>query len=99
MSEEQLRANDLTKMKMASSWLTSIPRREGNTYAVALRYQWRLKYLPSVYSCGKPFNVNHAMYCLKGGYIHQRHDEMRGLIATIATEILQTLQQSLNYKN
>ena len=100
MSDDQKRANDLAQMKAGSTWLTSMPKKEENTYltkreffdGVALRYRWNLKYTPTICGCGKPFNVDHALSCMKGGYIHQRHDEMRDLIACIATEISSDVQ-------
>ena len=37
--------------------------------------------------CGKPFDVDHAMSCFKGGFIHQRHDQMRDMIAQLMSDI------------
>ena len=91
MSQEQIRANDLAQLKGASAWLTSLPlKSEGYVLnkreffdALALRYRWNLKYLPTKCQCGNPFNMDHAMQCLYGGYIHRRHDRIRDLFAKL----------------
>ena len=100
MTKEEIRANDLACMKGASSWLTTIPLKSENFClnkrefhdAICLRYRWPLKYLPTDCACGKRFNVDHGMSCLKGGFIHQRHDEMRDLLATLMKEITNDVQ-------
>ena len=32
---------------------------------------------PNKCVCGKAFSTVHAMSCLNGGFVHQRHDEVR----------------------
>ena len=91
MSKEQVRANDLAQLKGASSWLTSLPlKSEGYVLnkreffdALALRYRWRLKYLPTRCACGNPFSMDHAIQCMRGGYVIRRHDRMRDLLAKL----------------
>jgi hypothetical protein len=95
MTLDQLRANELSTMKGASSWLSSLPLKAENFSlnkrefydAIRMRYRWDLKYLPSTCVCGKQFSIEHAMSCIKGGYIHQRHDEIRDLLTHISKEI------------
>ena len=78
MSEEQLRANDLAQQKGSSAWLTALPHAdEGYVLtkrefydAIYLHYRWQLKRFPSYCACGKSFNVDHALSCLTGGFIH-----------------------------
>ena len=85
LNPEQRRANDLTMMKVASSWLTILPLKSENFdlnkrefYDVLnFRYRWTPKYLPSTCPCSKRFDVDHAMMCMKGGLVHRRHDEVR----------------------
>ena len=55
--------------------------------ATRMRYRWPLKYIPTTCACGKRFSVDHALSCLKGGFIHQRHDEIRDLLGQLASEI------------
>ena len=89
MNEEQKRANEIARMKGASTWLTSLPSKVENNIlnkrkfhdAVRLRYRWHLKYIP----CGKKFSVDHALSCLKGGLIHQR--DLFGQIAEVSNDV------------
>ena len=91
MTREQSRANDLAQLKGASAWLNSLPLKdEGYSLnkreffdALALRYRWELKRLPFKCSCSKKaaFEVDHAMNCLTGGFIHKRHDGVRDIMA------------------
>ena len=95
MTNEQLRGNELARMKGASSWLSALPLKSEHFSlnkrefydAVRMRYRWDLKFLPTICACGKRFTVDHAMSCPKGGYIHQRHDEVRDILAKISKEI------------
>ena len=95
MSYDQLRANDIAQQPLSSSWLTSLPlKSEGYDLnkreffdALALRYRWPIRRLPTHCSCGKPFDVDHAMTCLKGGFIHRRHDDLRDLLAKSLKEV------------
>ena len=91
MTRKQLRANDLAQLKGASAWLTSLPlKSEGYVLnkreffdALALRYRWNLKYLPTRCVCGKQFSMDHAMQCLNGGYVIRRHDRIRDIFAKL----------------
>ena len=95
MNGDQKRANDIAQMKGASNWLTSLPIREENYVlnkrefydAIRMRYRWPLKFIPTTCACGKRFSVDHALSCLKGGFVHQHHDEIRDLFGQTATEI------------
>ena len=78
---------DLATQKGASSWLTVLPIRDMNfdqnksefRDAVKLRYDWDIPCMPSVCVCGDHFNVDHAMICKRGGFVIQRHNELRYL--------------------
>ena len=95
MTPEQLRANDLAQLNGASIWLTALPLKEEGYVlnkreffdALWFRYCWEFKRLPRNCACGKPFSVDHALSCLKGGFIHRRHDEIRDLLATAIDEV------------
>ena len=95
ISPQQLRANDLAKMRGASSWLTTLPLKskkfdlnKREIYDVlSLRYRWTRKYLPSTFPCGKRFDVDHAMSCMKGGFVHRRHDDVRDLFASLLKDV------------
>ena len=83
------RAVNLAAEKGASSWLTVIPVKEMDLNlnkrefkdAVHLRYDWQINDIPNVCIWGEPFNVDHAMICKRGGFIIQRHNELRDLEA------------------
>ena len=95
MSKEQLRANDLSQMKGASSWLNALPLEEEDYIlnkreffdAVHLRYRWNLKRMPINCVCKKKFNLDHAMQCVNGGFVHKRHDRVRDMFAKLLDEV------------
>ena len=47
----------------------------------ALRYDWPVEDIPSTCACGKVFTIDHSMICQLGGFITQRHNELRDLEA------------------
>ena len=85
------RAVEFTKEKGASSWLSVIPLKEMNftvnkrefRAAIKLRYGWEFNDIPKVCVCVNLFDADHAMICMRGGYIIQRHNEIRDLEAEI----------------
>ena len=85
----------LASEKGASSWLTTLPLTEhGFTLhksafqdALALRYGWSPRNVPVKCDCGKPFSVEHALSCAKGGFPIIRHNEIRDLTADLLTEV------------
>ena len=101
MSKEEIRANDVAQMKGGSSWLNALPLKdEGYTLnkreffdAVALRYRWDIKRLPTLCVCStksktvKKFDAVHAMDCKTGGFIHKRHDNIRDLVAELVDDV------------
>ena len=86
---------DLAQEKGASSWLTSLPLKEFDLVlhkgafrdAVALRYGWLPKNIPTHCSCGSTFTVEHALSCPKGGFPIMQHNEVRDLTANLMTEV------------
>ena len=87
VSGKTLRAVDLATQKGAPSWLTVLPIRDMNfdlnkskfRDALKLRYDWDIPDMPSVSICGDHFRVDHAMICKRGGFVIQRHNELRDL--------------------
>ena len=83
------RAVELAPEKGASSWLIVIPIDELGFAlnkgefrdTLKLRYDWEIVDKPSICVCGDVFNVDHAMVCRRGGFIIQRHNELRDLEA------------------
>ena len=49
--------------------------------AIKLRYDWEITDTPMICACGVQFSVDHAQVCQRGGFIIQRHNELRDLEA------------------
>ena len=83
------RAVELATEKGSSNWLTVIPLKELDYNlnkkefrdAIKLRYDWEITDTPMICACGVQFSVDHAMVCQRGGFIIQRHNELRDLEA------------------
>ena len=83
------RAVGLAAEKGSSNWLTVIPIKELDYNlnkkefrdAIKLRYDWEITDKPMLCACGIRFSVFHAMVCHRGGFIIQRHNELRDLEA------------------
>ena len=89
LTSRSMRAVELASEKGASSWLTVIPmkdlgynlsKREFRD-AIKIRYGWEISDLPKTCACGDFFDVDHAMICRRGGFVIQRHNELRDLEA------------------
>ena len=50
---------------------------------IKLRFGWEFNDIATVCVCGYLFDADHALICLRGGYIIQRHNEIRDLEAEI----------------
>ena len=48
--------------------------------------------LPNIRICGEPFNVDHAMICKRGGFIIQRHNELRDLEAQMLNMVCRDVE-------
>ena len=100
MNEKELRANDLAQKKGASNWLTALPLQNENFHlskreffdAIATRYRWSMKYLPVTCACSKSFTIDHALSCPKGGFVYQRHNELRDTLAAMIDEVCQDVK-------
>ena len=82
-------------MKGASAWLTSLPLKdEGFSLnkreffdAIYMRYRWDMNKLPINCVCSQKFDMDHAMSCKKGGYVHRRHDRIRDIFANLMSDV------------
>ena len=100
MTPQQIRANDLSQLKGASAWLTSLPlKEEGFSLnkreffdAITLRNRWNLKRVPTHCQCKKSFDSDHAMQCMLGGYVTRRHNRIRDLVAKLLNSVAHGVQ-------
>ena len=86
LPQKTQRATDLATEKGASNWLTALPLKDMGYNlnkgefrdAVKLRYDWEIDDACAV----TPLQSN-AMICRRGGFIIQRHNELRDLEADL----------------
>ena len=77
------------------SWLSVIPLEEHGFIlnkgelrdAVSLRYNNKLRGLPSKCPCGQIYNEAHALNCKKGGFVIIRHNNVRDFEANHGEQI------------
>ena len=92
---------DQARDKGASSWLNALPieelsfvlNKEEFRDALRLRYNVKLDNLPSVCACGENFNVNHALSCKKGGFVHQRHDTVKNTLTKLLSRVCKDVEE------
>ena len=95
MSPEEIRANEIACQSSTSNWLTTLPLADNGFAltkhefwdAVRLRYGWTLTRLPAACACGERFDLTHALSCKKGGFVVQRHNELRDLTANLLDKV------------
>ena len=83
------RAVELAREKGLSNWLTVILLKELDYNlnkkefrdAIKLRHDREITDTPMLCACGVQFSVDHAMVCQRGGFIIQRHNELRDVEA------------------
>ena len=76
-------------------WLTALPLKEHGFAldkqsfwdAIRLRYAIPLNRLPTSCVCGVPYSIQHALSCPRGGFIINRHNEIRNYTAELLSEI------------
>ena len=91
LPEKMQRVVELGGEKGSSNWLSVIPLKEISfdlnkrefRDAIRMRYDWPIPDTQSVCVCGVRFTVDHAMICKRGGFIIQRHIELRDLEAEL----------------
>ena len=95
MTDDQIRSNEVCCEAGASNWLTSLPINDKGFSlskhefwdAINLRYGWPISRLSSKCACGANFDVGQALSCKKGGFIAQRHNELRDMTADLLAEV------------
>ena len=89
------RALNLAAEKGSSAWLTVLPLKDLGFNLnkrqfrdpVKLRYDWPIDDIPSTCACGDVFTVDHSMICKLGGFVIQRHNELRDLEAELLSTV------------
>ncbi|XP_057296729.1 uncharacterized protein LOC130625645 [Hydractinia symbiolongicarpus] len=95
MDESAKRQDEANQEIGASKWLTTLPIKECGYYltkeqffdALRIRYNWELPRLPFECACGSKFDLAHALSCKKGGFVTQRHNEVRDITAQLLKEV------------
>ena len=88
------RALDLAE-RGSSAWLTVLPLQDLGFNlnkrqfcdAVKPRYDWPVDDIPSTCACREVFTVDHSMICKLGGFVIQRHNELRDLEAELLSMV------------
>jgi hypothetical protein len=89
LPQERVRAMMAAQQKGASFIVTTLPvkkfgfalsKREFRDQ-ILLRYRWPIPNLQLSCACGSPYSVDHSQVCHLGGFINQRHDEIRDIFA------------------
>ena len=76
-------------------WQNALPIEELGSYlnkeqfwdAIRLRYNLKLDNLPTQCPCGQAFNVAHALNCKKGGFVSQRHENIKNLLVSLLSKV------------
>ena len=100
LSSTMLKVKEQASEKGASSWLSVIPLKDLGydlnkgefRDALKLRYSWEFTDIPNRCVCGDIFDINHAMTCRNGGFIIQRHNEIRDLEAALLGTVCKDVQ-------
>ena len=89
------RTLDVAAKKGSSIWLTVLPlhkmgfnlNKREFCDAIKLCYDWPVDDIPSTCVYGDIFTVDHAMICKRGGFVTQRHNELRDLEAELLSMV------------
>ena len=95
------RSMDIAQERGASVVFTLVPvakfgyglhNKREFTDALCVRYNRALPNFPLTCACGQPNSINHALNCVKGGFVHQRHDQVRDLLAKFCSEVVRDVE-------
>ena len=102
LSPDVLRQVEQARDKGASSWLNAIPYEEHGFClnkqefrdSIRLRYNMRLKDLPVRCGCRNEelFSIEHALSCKTGGFIAQRHDNIKNLLVGSLAKVCKNVE-------
>ncbi|PFX29938.1 hypothetical protein AWC38_SpisGene5265 [Stylophora pistillata] len=95
---EALKESEVRKVLATGSGLASRlkPNNDPNKGefrdALKLRYNWEFSDIPNRCVCGDIFDVDHAMTCRNGGFVIQRHNEIRDLEAALLSTVCKDVE-------
>ena len=100
LTPNSLKVKEQASERGASSWLTVIPLKDLGydlnkgefRDALKLRYNWEFSDIPNRCVCGDIFDVDHAMTCRNGGFVIQRHNEIRDLEAALLSTVCKEVE-------
>ena len=103
LPSDLLRSVNQSRDKGASSWLTAVPlvdqglvlNKQEFRDSLRLRYNIPLSDLPSKCVCGEKYTVCHALSCKKGGFVAQRHDDVRNLLTSLVGKVCTNVEVEL----
>ena len=95
LPSDLLRSVNQSRDKDANSWLTAVPlvdqglvlNKQEFRDSLRLRYNMPLSDLPSKCVCGEKYTVCHALSCIKGRFVAQRHDGVRNLLTSLIGKV------------
>ena len=98
--QKKLKALEASTEPGAYNWLTVLPLERYKFYLdkrtfwdnIRIRYNLPLPKMPEKCVCSASYDVEHALNCKKGGFISNRHNEVRNLTASILQEVCNDVQ-------
>ncbi|PFX12549.1 Techylectin-5B [Stylophora pistillata] len=100
LTPNSLKVKEQASERGASSWLTVLPLKDLEydlnkgefKDALKLRYNWEFSDIPNRCVCGDIFDVDHAMTRRNGGFVTQRHNEIRDLEAALLSTVCKDVE-------
>ena len=62
------------------------------SFATLLSYDRQVDDIPSIIACGDVFTGDHSMICQLGGFVTQRHNELRDLEAEFLSTVCRDIE-------
>ena len=95
LTSKERKALEIAASPGASSCLTTLPLKEEHFVVnkqeffdpIYMRYGWQMKRFPLNCACQLNFTIEHALSCHFGGYIVQRHNNIRDTLANMMREV------------
>ena len=100
LPQELLQFTTRARDKGAGYWLSALPlENQGFNLSkgefrdgIKLRYNLSISDIPTYCVCGARFNTVHALSCKKGGFVSQRHDNIRDMFTILLDKCCTNVQ-------